>query len=310
MEIRTEAELKKACGLLERAEPDAAKRILETLFEYEFDSPELVFTADCCNFWAPHMRGIERMESPFEKGESLLATWKTFCGFVARKKIRYAPALEATERGVFSRALENYQTLLDGRDEGQKAEALRKAGLCCKKLGKFADAERYLAAANKQMPGAAAVLAELADCCALCGKERNAKVLFREAFFIDPERIDMAFLDSELVRGIIDRLEAQGFAGEELRQWVPVYGVLWGIFNVKRELKAQEAAKLRQEIYAVENELKDPASNAKILTPRLINLYFWLIDHYVTSNGSVRQVNDILLKIRILDPAIYELYTK
>ena len=36
-----------------------------------------------------------------------------------------------------------------------------------------------------------------------------------------------------------------------------LYGVLWGIFNIKRELRSQEVGKLRQDIYALENEQKE-----------------------------------------------------
>jgi len=310
MEIQTENGLKEAFGYLENANPEQAEKILEGLFEYDFECPELVFTADCCNFWIPYITSLAEMENPFERGESLLAEWKTFQSFVSRKNHPYEPALYAVSRGIFSRALESYSRLFDERDPVQKAEIYRKAGLCCKKLGKFEEAQQCLSVANATQPGLAAVLAELADCYALCGGDRNAKVLFREAFFIDPGRIDISFLDSRLITCLIEKTAEKGYSGEALQQWIPVYGVLWGIFNVKRELKPQEAGKLKQEIYALENEMKDPSSDASVLTPRLINLYFWLIDHYVASNDTCRQVNEVLLKIKILDSSIYEQYVK
>jgi tetratricopeptide (TPR) repeat protein len=310
MEIQTENGLKEALGYLENTNPEQAEKILEGLFEYDFECPELVFTADCCNFWIPYIKSLADMENPFERGESLLTEWKTFQSFVARKKHPYEPALYAVSRGIFSRALENYTQLFDERDPVQKAEIYRKAGLCFKKTGKFEDAQNCLSIANNTQPGLAAVLAELADCYALCGGDRNAKVLFREAFFIDPERIDISFLDSRLITCLIEKTAEKGYTGAVLQQWIPVYGVLWGIFNVKRELKPQEAGKLKQEIYALENEMKDPSSDAAVLTPRLINLYFWLIDHYAASNDTGRQINEVLLKIKILDSSIYEMYVK
>ena len=310
MEIQTESRLKKAISHLENANPEGAKSILASLFEYEFECPELIFTADCCNFWIPCIAQLSEIENPFERGETLLAEWKNFQPFVARKKYCFEPALEATERGVFSCALENYSQLFDERDACQRAEIYRKAGLCCKKLGKFENAEECLSKANNAQPGTAAVLAELADCYALCGEDRNAKVLFREAFFIDPERIDLLFLDSALIKSLIAKVMEKGYAGAVLQQWIPVYGTLLGVFSVKRELKVQEMSKLKQEIYALENELKDPSSDASLLTPRLINLYFWLIDCYTRTDNSNKLINDTLLKIKILDATIYELYIK
>lgn len=310
MEIQTENGLREAFSYLENTNPEQAKKVLEGLFEYDFECTELVFTADCCNFWVPYIRQLAETEDPFERGESLLAEWKTFQSFVSRKDHPYEPALYAVNRGIFSRALENYLRLFDERDPVQKAEIYRKAGLCYKKLGKFEDAQSCLTVANNTQPGLAAVLAELADCYALCGGDRNAKVLFREAFFIDPERIDISFLDSKLITCLIEKTAEKGFAGAVLQQWIPVYGVLWGVFNVKRQLRPQEAGKLKQEIYALENEMKDPSCDTAVLTPRLINLYFWLIDHYVSSNDTGRQVSEVLLKLKILDPAIYSMYVK
>ncbi len=310
MKIQTEVGLKKVIACMERADPAEAQKILENLFEDEFECGELVFTADCCNFWIPHIRQINALENAFERGESLLADWKRFRSFLSRKANVYKPAVEAIDRGVFLCALENYRQLLDERDTAQKAEIYRKAGLCCKKLGKFEEAKEFLTASNTAQPGIPSVLAELADCFALCGHERNAKVLFREAFFIDPAKIDASFLDSELIRVLFEKTAEKGYTGMTLLQWIPVYGVLYGVFNVRRELKLQEISKLKQEIYAIETEMKDPSCDSVNLTPRLINLYFWLIDYYLASNDNSKPVNDTLLKIKILDSAVYEQYMK
>ncbi len=310
MKIQTEAGLKKVIACMERTDPEQAQKILENLFEDEFDCTELVFTADCCNFWIPYIRQLDATENAFERGESLLSDWKRFRAFLSRKANVYRPAVEAIDRGVFSLAFENYRQLFDERDNSQKAEIYRKAGLCCKKLGKFEDAQECLTVANNAQPGLPSVLAELADCFALCGHERNAKVLFREAFFIDPAKIDASFLDSELIRVLIEKTAEKGYTGTALLQWIPVYGVLYGVFNVRRELKLQEISKLKQEIYAIETEMKDPSCDSANLTPRLINLYFWLIDHYLMSDDNSKPVNDTLLKIKILDSGIYEQYVK
>ena len=79
----------------------------------------------------------------------------------------------------------------------------------------------------------------------------------------------------------------------------------------KRELRAFEVGKLKQAVFSLENELKESGSNQDILIPRLINHYFWLVDYYVNSNDDERartSINEILLKIKYLDPKIHELY--
>jgi Tfp pilus assembly protein PilF len=310
MEIQTEKGLQEALGYLKAGNPAEARKILGTLLENDLDCWELIFTARCCSFWIEYIQQLSVVEDSFERGESLLAEWKTYQSFILQEKKTYQPALFAVQHGIFSLALENYSKLFDERDAVQKADIYRKAGICYKKLGQFENAKNCLTEANNAQGELAPVLAELADCYSLCGEDRPGKVLFREAFFVDPQRIDLGFLDSELIRCLITKTAEKGYSGAQLQAWIPVYGVLWGILNVKRELRSQEVGKLKQEIYALENEMKDPAADSAVLTPRLINLYFWLIDHYVLTNDNSRKINEVLLKVKILDSTIYDLYVK
>jgi tetratricopeptide (TPR) repeat protein len=309
MGIQSEEGLTEAYRYLEAGDPGHAKVILAEILEYDLDNHEVNFAIWCCSFWADFIRQLGSLD-PFERSESLISQWKSFRSALAREKKPGEHTVYAVQKGIFTLALENYRSLGDERDPVQKAEIYRKTGLCHKKLGAYETALNCLTEANRLISGSAAVLAEMADCYALCGEEKKAKVLFREAFFTDAERIDLAFLDSELICCLIRQVQLKGYTGATLQEWISVYGILYGIFNVKRELRSQEVGRLKQDIYALENELKDPSSDAEILTPRLINRYFWLIDHYVMTNDNSGKINEILLKIKILDPAIYALYVK
>ena len=100
------------------------------------------------------------------------------------------------------------------------------------------------------------------------------------------------------------------YSGPELAEWVPVYGLLYGVLNVKRELRALEFGKLKQAIFALENEVRDgDPSRRDVLAPKLINHYFWLIDHYVNVNDDRARIHEVLLKIKLLDPDVYKRYT-
>lgn len=309
MDIQTEKGLKDALAYLERGNPIEAKKILDSSLMYDLESKELILTGKYCLFWSDAIYRLSDIENPYEKGERLLAEWKNFLDFSKQQQETYQVAIYATCRGIFSLALQNYSQMLDERDSVQKAEILRKAGLCYKKLGEFDNAKMCLSEANSLQSGQATVLAELADCYALCGDDKAAKVLFREAFFIDYKRIDLVFLDSELIKCLIKKTSAKGYSGELLNAWIPVYGVLWGVFNMKRTMRSQEIGKLKQEIYALENEQKDPSRSSELLTPRLINMYFWLIDYCQIQNDN-KLVNETLLKIKILDTTVYNLYVK
>jgi hypothetical protein len=97
---------------------------------------------------------------------------------------------------------------------------------------------------------------------------------------------------------------------EELREWIPVYGRLWGVFSVIRELKPIEFGRLKQSIFTLETECRGNPAQCAVLKPRLINRYFWLIDYYTSNNEDPALIEGVLLKIKTTDSEIYERYMR
>ncbi|MEM5947721.1 tetratricopeptide repeat protein [Spirochaetia bacterium 38H-sp] len=210
---------------------------------------------------------------------------------------------------LFSRALRSYK---DSRTSGsyEPPELFFKMGRCYKGIGNFADAREILEHVVKKRPEYSPFLAELADCYALLGDIDLAKVFFREAFFYDPKAIELEFLESGMILKLIEEVKARGYAPPLLQEWLPVYGVVLGVFNIKRELRSVEVGKLKQSIFSMEEELKNMMANRDVIVPRLINRYFWLIDHYRLKNEEPIKIKDAAYKIKLLDSEIYKLYTR
>ena len=94
-------------------------------------------------------------------------------------------------------------------------------------------------------------------------------------FFVDAQSVDLSLLDSELICYLVKQTAENGFTGVLLQEWIPVYGVLFGVFNVKRELGAIEIGKLKQKIYSLEVSIHQRGNDVQVLMPQLINHYFW-----------------------------------
>jgi tetratricopeptide (TPR) repeat protein len=189
---------------------------------------------------------------------------------------------------------------------GADPDLFFRIGRCFKGKGDYEHAVEYLEAANSGRRDDPEIVAELADCYALVNEVRASKAFFREAFFIDPQRIDVKVLDSLLIRRLVERLKTMGYASPQLEEWIPVYGVVFGVFNVKRELKSLEYGRLRQSIFALENQLEEETERRPMLAPRLINRYFWLIDHYMHSGEEREKIEEVLMKIKKIDASVYE----
>ena len=307
MGVHSDSALQQAYKLIEQGEPAQAKVLLEDALTTDFDNTDIIFTARCCSYWVETFETLYE-RNPYEQGEALLSRWKQFTGLLEREDSPKAQTVETFKRAVYSFALKAYQNADDGRDFKMHAELCKKIALCYKRLGSYETAKTYIEEANALVQGQAAILAEMADCYDLCGDAKIAKLLFKEAFFIAAQKIDLSNLDSPLINSLISKVKDIGYSGSLLQEWIPVYGILLGLFNVKRQLRAQEVGRLKQDIYAKENELKNPANNAELLTPRLINMYLWLIDYYLITKESMKKIQEVTLKLKILDPVLFKEY--
>ena len=283
------------------------KTILEDALPADLDNEDLSMAIGFCAFWIENLENMEKMTA-LEQGELLISQWNRFIVLIKQFMNPNELTLYAFKKGIYTKALDKFLEADDENDPKMRAELCRKKGLCKKRLGDYEDALELLNQANSEFPGQAIILAERADCYDLCGETKLAKILFREAFFQDSESIELDNLDSPLIRGLIERVEQEGHTGRSLHEWIGAYGILMGVFNIKRPLRSQEVGRLKQDIYAKESEYKDPANDSEIIVPRLMNLYLWLLDYYLLSKESINKINELLLKIKLLDPAVYKEY--
>ena len=202
--------------------------------------------------------------------------------------------------------MKEYQQFQKGNDS-YEPDLLFGIGRCLKGLGDYLRALEYIERASQGKKDDPVIYAELADCYAFINEVRTAKAFFREAFFIDPQRVELTMLESLLIRNLIKELKAQGLSGENLKEWLPVYGVLYGVLNVRRELRPLEYGKLRQSMYSLEGKLQSEGYESPVI-PRLLNRYFWLIDHYICTKEGRDKIDEILEKMKSLNKDIYALY--
>jgi len=281
---------------------------LERALSLDFDNVEVVASLKIANFWRERQQTTEAIGTPFEKGEYLLSQWRPFQGFLVRVGFPSEQALYAVRQHVFGQALGHFERLSDDAG-GRDLEILTRIGRCLKGIGEYDRALEHLKAAAQQRREDPQILAELADCYALVNEVQISKAFFREAFFLGPQQIDVWGLESEMIRRLIAKVRELGYESPVLEEWLPVFGVIFGVLTVKRELRSIEYGKLKQSIYALEREHQDRNEVEDVLMPRLINRYFWLIDHYVSTGEDRAKIDEVLLKLRSLNPSIYQQYT-
>ncbi len=307
-EDQVERLLEEAYDLLKRRDIDLAAQRLEEALAVDFDSAEVVTSLKYVNFWRDRQATAATITDRFEQAEYLHAQWRLFHGFVERVGNPSEKCLYAIRHHVFGQTLEHYRSLFE-ESGGTDAELLLRIGRCYKGMGAYDRAVHFYEQSAVSRRDDPEVLAELADCYALVNEVQKSKAFFREAFFVGAQRIDIAALESQMIMRLVEKVRESGYDGPALLEWVPVFGVLFGVFTVKRELRSIEYGRLKQTIYALEREYSDAREPDTILRARLLNRYFWLIDHYVNTNEDQSKIEEVLLKIRSLDPKVFHQYT-
>jgi len=293
---------------LKNADLGNASRFFDEALYEDFDNGEVLFSMKCAQFWRERIDEAGLLETPLLKGDQIVARWKTFQSFLSRITGDFEMAKYAFRRMAFSVALDFFLAIPDEEKTALGSEFDFRLGRCRKALGDYETAQQHLERAVKCRKDEARYLAELADCHALSGEHRQSKVLFREAFFIGPDKIDLELLESDTIHKLVEIAKGKGFPEQEVPEWIPVYGELTGLFGVKRELGPSESSRLNSSMFQLENDLRENPAMSATLKPRLLNRYFWILDHYEASGAEKARSEKILLKIRLLDEDIFKQY--
>jgi tetratricopeptide (TPR) repeat protein len=300
--------LKRAYDKLKNSKAEDAMAALDEALKIDFEHPEVRYAMMCLQWWEERFKKLDGFQNSYDEGGFILSQWKAFYQFQDRIAPDRAPCLYAIRHYVFSKALASFQDILGDTPNEHDPDLLLQVGKCFKGVGNYDQALKYLEQAVRFAREDGSALSELADVNALIGETRAAKALFREAFFMDAEGVDLRSLESELIILLQERVKEMGYKSPELEEWIPIYGTLFGVFSVKRELKQIELGRLKQSIFSLENEMRSSNDNKTLIIPRLINRYFWLIDYYENTREDPSKIEETMLKIKMVDPEIYEKY--
>jgi tetratricopeptide (TPR) repeat protein len=303
--------IQKAYEKLKASDAEGAAALLDKALQIDFDNAETKHALKSVNWWLERTARIKETKNPYEKGGNILSLLKQYYIFLDGLAVDYDLCQYAIKRYVYSSALRCFQDLLGDGVNQHDPGLLLLVGRCYKGVGNYDEALKYLEQAARFKREDGETLAELADVNAQLEDVVRAKTLFREAFFLNPEKIDLRSLESPMIIRLKDMLiKEKGYKEDELREWIPVYGRLWGVFTVQRELKPIEFGRLKQSIFTLETEYRGNPERGVLLKPRLINRYFWLIDYYENKREDPDLIEEVKLKIKVTDLDIYERYIR
>ena len=296
--------LTSALTYIRNADLLGAEQLLIRALRNNYENRVVTTLLKYVGFWRERFVDLEKRKE-LQRADWLLAQWARFEKFTQRVGPIDEQLLGAIRHGIFGDLKHGlmHQLQQEGADLGYLYTRIAR---CCKVLGEYEEALNYLRSASRQVDNRAAALAELGDCYALVQEIPRAKLLLREAFFISAKDVDLQVLESEMMRRLIARLRENKISDTLLKEWLPVYAIIWGVFDLKRELRYNEYVALTQRVYALEREFSD--TKEEKLGAQLINCYMHLVDYYLHVNEVRVKIDEALLKIQSINPRIHSQY--
>ncbi|MBN2544920.1 MAG: tetratricopeptide repeat protein [Spirochaetes bacterium] len=263
----------------------------------------------CCKYWIARLNKFNNLNESYKKGKTLLEEWFKFENFIQTIKNIQSKVTTNIMHFIFNTALDEFKKV-KLENKIFDLDITFNIALCYKKIGNYTEAIKNLAEAMSYENDNSNVMCQLADCYALIDEEKKAKLLFREAFFIDPSSIELNLLDSNIINYIIAKIKDYKISSNEINYWIPVYGRILGILNIYRELLPIEAAKIKKEILSIENNFGSTLDDDNILKSKLLNLCLWYYDFVKYYKKDKSDLSEIEYKIKNTSEHIYNIFFK
>lgn len=257
------------------------------------------------------VRRIKESNDPNKIADMLVLEWKNILNWINTNDCsRFSDLVESVKYYIFFLALKYYQTIIDNISvyDGSNVidvDLMVKIARCYREIGEIERCIDILEDVRSYRIYDSGVLANLGDAYFELGDIDTSKLFFREAFFWDPQEIEIFEMKSLIIKKLIKIVMGNGYRGEEINEWIPIYGVIENLFDIRRELSQDEVNLILERVKIMEKEYQENRKWRNILEPRLINSYIWLIDYYalqLEDYGVAKGIGRILQKF---SPNIY-----
>ena len=290
---------------------EAVKK-LEVLMSKEPDFPGLIDAYRTARFWYNRTDELNSMSLGKKMADFLMSEWSVYDEYAKENGAFNSNAYKAVMTYIFSKASENYRDAFMKQEEStDDVNLLLNLGSCFLRLGEYQKAVDTLEYAGKAYNTSARLLSILAEANFHLGDVAKSLWYFREAFFIDPSEIDLELIKAEPVKRLYDLVVQNCSSALDPREWIPVFGFIYDIFYVRKNLQERQVNIIKDDLYRLEVNFqrmnRDQIEVSNVL-PRLLNRYLWLLDYYEFQNYSYENINEIKTRLLNIEPNLFEEY--
>lgn len=298
-----------ALTYIREAKFDKALEMMENVLHNNADFPAVVEAIKSIKFWENRWLKIMRQPLGKEQADLLINEWNNYLNFIKSFKLteNFNKVFVTFKNLIYKKIIKNLILEFEKSDV-PSLDLLKKLGSIFFEIEDYNKAIEILEYAKKFNSKDSFILSLLAESYYFTGNEKEALLLFKEAFFYEPSKIDLSLLKSDPIKKLKEVILNDGIPEKYLSEWIPVYGTVLNIFNIRREISKDEINKIISDADEIEMELNNPHLNKEIAIPRLINKYLWIIEYYFFQLSNKNYTRIYLNKLKNINFKIYEKY--
>ena len=302
----TSLSYKESLSLILKGDFSQSLDILNKLLEKNISFPDVYAIMKCLKFWLNREEFIHSSKEGIKKAEYLKQEWEKFDDFITDYNIQINNIIyDRFKNNIFSKIIDNYIFHFQNLDASD-TKLLLNISECFLKIQDYDKAKNTLLYALKFGKNAI-VLALLGEAHYWLNEKIKALGYLREAFLINPEKINLDLLQNECILELKLEVSEKGFQGKEINYWLPIYAEINKKFTVKKKLSNNEFRFLGRKIYQLEMQGEISKKNSNIIEPVLINHYIFLLDHYLLNRDAFeRDIKNVLKKIKNINHGVYQ----
>ncbi len=257
-------------------------------------------------FWQLRSRAFEKQLDELKRAAMIVHEWKVFYRLYLQVglDIEYYRSLR---EWVFTLLRGTCRKVLEGTQVA--SELTYYLGVSHLMLREYQDAVNWANHAVQKEQQNMRYLALLACCWERLGHDYQARLLYREAYYQDPDAVETACLSSQIIDTVIERILHFRYPVESIQYWIPVFGRIFSLFNVKRALTTLEYSSLVKRVRQLESSLEGAQTQGDLsVLPKLLNGYLWMIDYHTALRKNQDRIQELESQLQDTDERVYQLY--
>ena len=284
------------------------------LVENDPDNLEYICGFYTAGYWDNRKDRIGKLKPGRSRGDYLIKEWESYSNIATERNFPGCTTYVGAMKAILGMASEQFRVAF--QEEGGAAVdggVLEDLGRCLIRIEEYQQASEIMQYAVRMGRSEASLFFLLGESLASMEDERSRKrgwSYYRDAGFIDPQKIDPALIGSEPASKVFGILyQARGENLERALEWMPAYLLSETFVAELRKLHPEEVEQLIYDCRRLNKErARVDERFADRVNARLSFYLLTLIHHYTFHEPIPDAVREFEDQLKEMTPALYQIY--